>query len=328
MHVVIVFVEVTRIAFASLAQFVSTLSLCYVKIVHMKNVFNKNNFWFYIALCIGVIGIILGSFFDLQISQAICNMESPVGQFVETYGIFFIFIPFTFGAVALFKALIHHEKIAFKILAVAILVVAYGGIFYACYNTIHYKPHTWRYEISTPVALIISGVLPLVLGGIAFPLVRNSDNKQLIRTGLLLTLSFVVSLALIEGLKLLNCRPRYRFLISDELNTEGVAFRNWWEFRPFSVTSGDFYKSWPSGHTGYTSTLLTLPFITRLLKKENKVLKYGLLCFGFAYLIFVALFRIIYGAHFLSDVSSGLVICLIPQIVFQYIFAGPHAKKI
>lgn len=127
----------------------------------------------------------------------------------------------------------------------------------------------------------------------------------------------IIQYGLIEILKNTNSRPRYRYLINSTLNTNGDIFSPWWNFKPFQAKS-DYFKSWPSGHTGTAAVTLTLPLVVPFFRKQFKFLKFSLTTISVLYLFFIAFCRIYYGAHFLSDVSFAI---LITTIIFTLILS-------
>ena len=97
---------------------------------------------------------------------------------------------------------------------------------------------------------------------------------------------------------------------------------NWWEpcknyeaLKALYHQESDNFKSYPSGHTAEASILIVaftfLPLADRRLEKIQLPLFLG----GCGLVLLVALARIMAAAHFLSDVSWGLAIPLIPLII-------------
>ena len=118
-------------------------------------------------------------------------------------------------------------------------------------------------------------------------------------------------------------RPRYRFLMGDGSTKalEGLneTFRAWWEMKPFSHTSGDYYKSWPSGHTSTAAIALTLGLFPQVAEKKYKYEDLIFFVIGFLHLILVAFARIVAGAHFMSDVSFGAFISVLGILISLYL---------
>ena len=110
------------------------------------------------------------------------------------------------------------------------------------------------------------------------------------------------------------CRPRFRFLYTYASTMSD--YRNWWEtgtsvkdayINTMGVTSEEF-KSFPSGHTATIFSLI--PFLVYLPKINEKYCKYETILFyiGLIWILLVAFSRMLVGAHFLTDVSFGLLI--------------------
>ena len=265
-----------------------------------------------IALAVAIIGIIFGSFFDLQISTAIAN---PTNYFALTVSA--ICPTIGFAAVAAmgggFIALIikgkYHIalKILFGVMAAACLGVA---IFYPAGE---YFGINGFYKIAPEWVGYLIVIIPecaAMYGG--YILFKDNKNEKIWIVFLAITAMLLIALlAVIPIIKDNMHRPRYR-LIS---NTDLVSFHNWWEpFKEYNdvekLFDHDNFKSFPSGHTAETAIVLV--GITFLPMANEKYEKYQLPLFigGCALVLLVAIARILAGAHYLSDVSMGATIVL------------------
>ena len=140
--------------------------------------------------------------------------------------------------------------------------------------------------------------------------VLKIKNKNLFEVALIIGFACAFAIGLITIWKIIICRPRYRFLIDPLQNENGaVLFHNWWENFPGYKTYVDRgidkeqFKSFPSGHIGFVSFLVSLPYVPVLLESKNKEkLKVPLFIVGACYLFLLAFTRMRAGAHFLSDI--------------------------
>ena len=268
-----------------------------------------------IAWGVAIIGIIFGSFFDLQISTAIASSSNGFALTVSAIG-----PTIGFAAVAAmgggFVALIvkgkYHIalKILFGVLAAACLGVAIfypAGEYFGINGFYGAAPEWAGYLI-----VIIPECAAMVGGYFIFKDYQN--DKLWIIFCMIVVLLLIALLGIIPRLKDFIHRPRYRGLVQ----YADVSFHNWWEpfkeYRDYVNAHPDVphdnFKSYPSGHTAEASILLVaftfLPFANKKFEKIQLPLFLG----GCALVLLVAFARILAAAHFLSDVSWGATIVL------------------
>ena len=123
---------------------------------------------------------------------------------------------------------------------------------------------------------------------------------QLQRVMMFIIIALLAELAIVEGIKLVCGRMRYREWIGD------TSSGYWPWYRINGKPDGDGFKSFPSGHTASASLLLPLTFIFNAVGKE-KAGRYARICV-LCWVLFVMTTRIMAGAHFLSDVCAGALI--------------------
>ena len=267
-----------------------------------------------IALGVAILGIILGSFFDLNLSTAIANPNNNFALTVSAIG-----PTIGFGAVAamgggfiafILKGKYHIGlKILFGVLAAACYgcAVYYAGQEYFGINGFYNEKLEWLGYIS-----VLIPEAAAMFGG--YHLFKNYKNNTLwivfcVIVGVLLLGLLLVIPVIKDNMH----RPRYR-LISV---MEEVRFHNWWEpckeynyLKDTYNIAKDNFKSFPSGHTAEAS--IPLVIITFLPLADGQFKKWQLPSFlgGCALVLLVAFARILAGAHFLSDVSMGATITL------------------
>lgn len=111
-----------------------------------------------------------------------------------------------------------------------------------------------------------------------------------------------------------------------------VSFQSWWvigntmkdQLMALGVASEEF-KSFPSGHTANAACamlLCVLPLLNSHLEGKENLLFFIGVCFTF----FVALSRIIMGAHFLTDVVTGMAISLVIQMIMARVIFKNYSK--
>ena len=160
------------------------------------------------------------------------------------------------------------------------------------------------------------GIVCLILG----QLINVPDKyRELIRkTAILGIIVMFLQLAVVEGLKYLWGRVRFRDLIAAGSYD---AFTPWYKINGINGN-----KSFPSGHTagaGMSYLIMLLPYISYKWKNRTQI------CFwtAFIYTSVVAFTRLVMGAHYLSDVTAGGIISFTIVIVSIKMFEKHCADK-
>ena len=284
-----------------------------------------------IALGVAIIGIVFGSFFDLQISQAIANPNNNFALFISaimpTIG-FAVVAAMGGGFVALIVKGEYHVglKVLFGILAAACFGVSifYPGGEYFGINGFYNEKLEWLGYV-----IVIIPEAAAAFGG--YHLFKDCKNKNIwIVLCAAIALLLLALLATIPTIKDNMHRPRYRALIA----LDDISFHNWWEpFKGYKdyvnihlEVPHDNFKSFPSGHTAETSIVLVgvvfLPLVNEKYEKQQLTLFVAGCCF----ILLVALARIMAAAHFLSDVSWGATILIGWLLITNEIIA--HTKQL
>ena len=268
-----------------------------------------------IAWGVAVLGIILGSFLDLSISQAIADPYNGFALTVSAIGptIGFAAVAAMGGGFIAFivKGKYHIAlKILFGVLAACCYGVAikYPGGEYFGINGFYTPDLEWLGYV-----IVIIPEAAAMVGG--YFLFRNYKNDKLwIVFCIIIALLLIALLAIIPTIKDNMHRPRYRLLES----VAQIEFHNWWEpcknykdlMGTYNVNSSDHFKSFPSGHTAEAS--IPLVIITFMGLANDDLKKYQMPAFycGCGLVVIVAFARILAAAHFLSDVSWGATIML------------------
>lgn len=267
-----------------------------------------------IVFAVAIVGIILGSNFDLQLSQAIASANSVPGLLISVIGPTIGFsglavISGGFLALALQKGKPTWKTVLFWILAVA----SFGASVY--YAGKEYFGENGFHKAAPAIVGYLIALVPLSGAGyLGYWLFKDNDNPN---TWIVLVICCaVIGLTLIGAVTILKDimhRPRYRSIVA-----AGIEYHDWWSpcknyadlIRDHGLSKEEF-KSYPSGHAGEISiTLITLtfvPFVCPKMKKLQLPLFYGAL----AVVLLVCFGRILAAAHFLSDVSTGLAFAML-----------------
>jgi len=274
-----------------------------------------------ITALILIIGLILGSFFDLQISQTLFRERNGFGIFMSAFSLIPGYALFSIiGGAMLANSKIQKNK-GVRIFLYIIAVIAILASSYLSGKEIFslngYNKEGFGYLVLGCAICLVFQAGAFYLG---YYLFKNSQNEKLWLALFILVVGLVI--ALIGGTVLFKAimnRPRYRLV---QTGFEHIKFYNWFErctnskgYIALGAAKEDF-KSFPSGHAGASMLLaLSLAFILPLAKPN--LAKYSIWLFigGVAYSLLVMFTRILVGAHFLSDVSMGGLLV----VVFSYI---------
>ena len=298
----------------------------------------KKRFHLLIIAGILLIGFVLGSFFDLQIDQALWSENNPFGLIMAAFGVYPCYAGLAFIGGGLLETTLQRKElhIAGRIFCFFLSGVAYVMAIYLCGKE---WPSVNGYNVPN-IAWLSYLISAIVFGGVyflAFMVCRKGDQKQMWRVLICMVVIFTVAL-LPAGfvIKLIIHRPRFRYLV----RTGAVSFHNWWEncadykniietykdtgIEGFPITKEDF-KSFPSGHSGTGMIMaMFLPYFSFFfpkLKGKETILFYGGAAFGFLMMFS----RMVVGAHFLTDTCMGSLIVI---VVFYVVNEFAFRKKI
>ena len=288
-----------------------------------------------IAWGVAVIGIILGSFLDLQISSVIASSTNGFALTVSAIGPTIGFAAIAAmggGFIALIVKGDYHIalKILFGVLAACCIGVAiyYPAGEYFGVNGFYNPELEW---VGYLIVFIPEGAA--MFGG--YLLFKDYQNRNIwIVFCAVIVLLLIALLAVIPNLKDSIHRPRYRLLAAFENNPE-IYFHNWWEpckdYKDLMVKYNihkDNFKSYPSGHTAEASILLVAFTFLPLANKKFEKYQLPLFLGGCGLVLLVAFARILAAAHFLSDVSWGAAIVLTLLVIANEVIMRIKALQI
>lgn len=263
-----------------------------------------------------LIGIIIGSFLDFNISMSLKNVTT-LGLHFATYGSILSFSLYPAAGMCLFKALKKKGK-NYTFLAWTLLVLSFLlAVFYSDeYNGPRLREVLGDFPAVSFVAILIWILIYSWVPLLFYFILDDVDSKKLIAVGIVILLAGVISDSLNSFLKQLGSRPRFKYLLT--LEDPLAGFKNWWEWNPYMAGDNDLFKSWPSGNMAIASMMFSLPLLIGLVKKSNKTMLYISFAFACAYVLLYGYNRIHMTNHFLSDVCFGtlfgyLVYALINQ---------------
>ena len=266
-----------------------------------------------IVWVVAIFGIVMGSFFDFNISSAIASPTSGVGLTISAIGptIGFMGVALMGGGFIAF-AVKGQYHVALKVLFIILAICCYGVSIY--FPGGEYFGINGFYKAAPSWAGYLIVALPeaaAMVGG--YFLFKDISNKNMwVIFVIVIVLLCIVLLAVIPILKGIMHRPRYRIV-----STTPVDFHNWWQpcsnykelMEQYAIESDNF-KSYPSGHTAEASILLVCAALFPLADEKLKKFQMPAFIVACVVVLLVAFARILAAAHYLSDVSFGATITI------------------
>ena len=292
----------------------------------MKSLLNKSFFGlklysFLLFGLVALVGLIVGSIMDKDISLNLATQGTPFGMLFESWGELFCTMLGPIGAGIIAKASLKKGNKGWIIaIGIAVSVVTVAATTFFNFKALKGSETTAGYGYTIPSFAAILIALAINLGLFAFAFFFANKEEKPMRL-LAIGFAIIVSFALFQGvyniIKILAARPRFRFLVWQENQYSIDNFRAWWEWsflnKLDSGGNGDLLKSFPSGHTGGVAVFITLPWAFMAFKKtkDNEKVKVIGVLLAFAFTVTMAFARVINGAHFLSDTAFAVLLAVI-----------------
>lgn len=269
-----------------------------------------------------VIGMVFATIFDLKISASLTRLDESVPSItvpifaliVEIIGEWPSNILGAFCAAVVMRAFIKVKKpwnyVGVAVLGAVSVYFVYSSVEASVEGIVELADKAFSSAhllIVIPIAVILS--LALFIG--VFMLSEKTAKRLLVPCivcGAMLALMFVG----IQAGKLLWGRIRMRQLVAEFGDVS--LFTPWYKLQPFSG-----YRSFPSGHTANAVSLGLLPLLFgSSIEKKFPYAKKATYIAVAVWSAFMALTRILVGAHFLSDVLCGAAIAFVCVILGHY----------
>lgn len=251
--------------------------------------------------------LLVGSFFDYQISSALFNSSSLFGRFVEAAGELPFELTASIAGVMLVRSTRPDSK-ASKWLAALGVLINVGLVGYEIIGSLRIDGKLIAFQLVLTFALAIAANL------IAYRLTRDADPDDLTRWALMVLAVWAAQAIILNVIvKPLWSRPRMRVI---EV-TPGLNFQPWWVIgnpdKWSYIAAGvikDGFKSFASGHTAHAAIGLMLAGLPAAAFKEKPSHRRVVFWVAAVVAALVAFGRIVIGAHFLTDVSCGFALVL------------------
>lgn len=267
--------------------------------------------------------LLVGSFFDYQISSALFNSSSLFGRFVEAAGELPFELTASVAGIMLVRSARPDSK-ASKWLAALGVLINVGLVGYEIIGSLRVGGKLIAFQLVLTFALAIAANL------IAYRLTRDDDPDDLTRWALMVLAVWAAQAIILNVVvKPLWSRPRMRVI---EV-TPGLNFQPWWVIgNPDKwgyIAAGvikDGFKSFASGHTAHAAIGLMLAGLPAAAFTEKPSRRRVVFWAASLVAALVAFGRIVIGAHFLTDVSCGFALVLALECLAARI-AYPHGVQ-
>ncbi len=273
--------------------------------------------WLLFALLL--LCMILGSFFDFQISSAIYpGTESSFGQFFAAFGELPAFLALICAGVLLFRhrGCLRRDWNILLLIASAGLVL--GGVFLAVHEATDNVP-----AMPVWVPLLVTVFFAALCAAALLLMTSGAQGKTVLRFVLTLIFVCVGTMILINVIKVPWGRARMRLIAA---TGNASYFSPWWKagsaLKNQLVAEGvssDEFRSFPSGHTACAACAMLiglLPTVSKRFRGKEK----RLILAGCIWTLVVAFSRLRMGAHFLTDVTMAWLVTLGLTVLGVHLF--------
>jgi len=283
-----------------------------------------------------VVLLVVGTFADYQIAQAIYTPDNPLVIFVSSLGLFPLAYPVCLFLGVLAQRSLASQKSRVLCIAGVVLCVALAMLFGALITRAVLSIRDGfggvvGYEPSNSVRMGIGAVIGVALCALGFNAGKANDAKDLARRMLMVVVVLVASFLLVEVVKNLMSRPRPRLLFA---GYEGIEFCPWYNYfsgaEDFMATydiEKDAFKSFPSGHSLQAAALLAAFYGLSLVYPGLRQKLGIILAVEIVFALVIMSCRMILGAHFLSDVSMGAVVSVVAFFIIMALHKRPPQRS-
>ncbi len=310
----------------------------------------KKNLFSIILISLCLIALILGTFFDLQISSKISVLQ--MGEYyskhiplvlTEIFGEIVLYVLLSFSFIIIYLSngeSIVANKIGRLIIKISSAFLCYAFNVFATYKvSANLFDHYYFSFVSNTLLMTLYYFLAGVVFFGFYYLICVKIDKKIIKClaiwSLIVVFTAGLSQGIVHGVKPIFARVRFRTL--NYFND--FSFYNKW-FRLNNLTAkqkvfikqvigSDGYKSFPSGHTACASIMFSICSLKNFFKRFSFV-KWKILLNSIAvfYSLFIAYSRIAIGAHYLTDVVVALLITYLSFLLFNYIVCKYFTKNL
>jgi len=296
--------------------------------------------------------LVLASFFDLQISKSIADLDEGryissnlFGRFFETIGSTPVYLASAFALSIIFHNLFRRERtLAKKILMVLAVIISVGLLTYMSKQVFGYIADHFAFKhklgaVTDWIAYFLMGSI-LTFGIIWFTQKLSSKFlNNALAWAFIILITALFSQVITQGIKSFWGRARFR-----TMNAIGdfSLYTDWFKFVPkrkpddmmlILGVASDGFKSFPSGHATSSAILIVLTALPQIISAlNNKKCKIIINVCVFVFIALSMFSRILVGAHFLSDVVLGAIITtacyLISTLIINKVLSKHQIKPL
>lgn len=263
-----------------------------------------------------IVLMVVGSLYDLQINHALSNGNSFFGAFFSVVGEWPAYGGLVIACLILFRLPVSPIKKYIVMYRISIAVCMFGAL------------AVWGISgtdiIEIPHKIYFALVLACLVTLACVYFSRYIQPATAVRLAKWATFAIIVILAsviVINVLKAVWGRMRYRAML--EVGSFD-GFTPWWE--PQGGGSGEF-KSFPSGHSASAVNIFVFASLYDIVPRLKKYRVYAY-AISIVFAVSVMLSRIVYNAHFLTDVVVGATLSYICYIVAKYTFLNKGKQEL
>lgn len=304
---------------------------------------------FSVLLFVGLLALVLGTIFDLQISQAIAVGTGFSGgtdlftMFFETVGedILYLLVASAFAVIIWYCRKVNKNKLRI-FLQILFFFLGFLILFFGAHRTLEYiGEHMGEVgvkEMAKPYVLLIKMTVALVLNVfiiLSFKVCKDETINKLFKWAIVVIVAAAVSNLIVQGFKIIWGRQRF-YSMKAEGSFEGFSY--WFAINGKRAAtaeqialglSNDIYKSFPSGHTCAATSIFLITLLPSFLSElNNKKSKVALWSIASIYTFAVGLSRIVLGAHFFTDVYISFLITFGVIILVNWFITKDIYKKL
>ena len=275
------------------------------------------NYSFAIIAELAIIGILIGTAFDREITGKLGDYSNLFGILFTAFGTMGTLTIGAFAGIVLFF-MPKHQNNKLDVISRIIGAVAFLGFTafevkeafaFTNFPRMEAEAETYRALIATLIGLIS---LAMILFTKLY--IHKLDAKAIIPVCFMIIIIIVGYAAATEATKYFASRPRPRVI-----DLHIADFRQWYQFHPFEAFKEPFKdcKSWVSGHSANAACMISVLPLVLSLRKEDNTLTVQLIAIivGALYAFVTAISSVIARAHFTSDVMSGILVSIIIQVL-------------
>lgn len=261
---------------------------------------NKSDKIILYMLFVGILGMFIGSFYDLEINKLLYSRGDIFPNIFKIFGEFPMIIIITTASLLYIRKNFKDKNLILILMLIVYITFPIGSSLgipkYFDNNNIIYILLIYFFYIT--ISYLLSQYF------------INKLNKNDFNYLIFVVLS-IVSIFIVFNL-MKNIWGRPRFFTMQEINNFS-NFKNWWIINV--IPKSDLFRSFPSGHTSAAASTLVVCYMPQ----KNKIKFNNIIYFYFPIIwtFLVAVSRIYDGAHFLTDVSFAIILSSVVILIMK-----------